>query len=349
MFIEELKHLWRWGKRLVVAVGVLLSFFAVMELLRAYQTLHNVHPWLGIGFAIVVIVGLLGLLFWLVKDIYRYPKVLVAPPASRPKRYARYLAKYLDRLALNEVLSEEDLQRAAQAASKLPEDMRAAQNQAAMQEVIQTVEHETIEPLLKVLDERADKTIRAAVRDIMIAVTLSPYHSVDLMVVIYRNLGMVGKLVGVYRSRPRLKESLAIVYDTLRVVATVNFVNLGSRLIENVSTSLPGMIPGIGRIVDDCAEGLAAGLLTSLTGHAAQDRCRAFRGWNVAHARTHIGTHMKTFSTDVGKMFFKDVVPLIKIPGGIALEKWRQMIESVRKGFNDTIAAFQNFVRHRSQ
>jgi hypothetical protein len=78
---------------------------------------------------------------------------------------------------------------------------------------------------------------------------------------------MVGNVAMIYNSQPRLRESIAILYDTARVVATVNFVNL---------------------------------------------------------------------------------TPNIRLPIGMGLDKWKELKESVAKGFYDTIEAIQNFVRFKS-
>ena len=46
-----LKTIWKLVRTAVVVIGVLLSFFAFLEILRAYQTLYNFHPVAGYIFA----------------------------------------------------------------------------------------------------------------------------------------------------------------------------------------------------------------------------------------------------------------------------------------------------------
>ena len=55
-----LKDLLRTIKAFVVLFGVLLSFFAVLEVIRAFQTLYSLHPAAGFLFldCIVLKVGL---------------------------------------------------------------------------------------------------------------------------------------------------------------------------------------------------------------------------------------------------------------------------------------------------
>jgi uncharacterized membrane protein YcjF (UPF0283 family) len=348
MVFNELKHLWRIGCRIAVIVGVLLSFFAVMEVVRAYQTLRDVNVGLGYGF-LAMIGGALVWGVWYFWSAFRgYPKVLVAPPRENVRKYCKYMQAYLGRLAINEALTEEEQAEAKRGREELGKKVEGAGGKEDLEAAIEQVESQSIEPLLKKLDERAEQKIRGGVRDIMLAVTLSPYRSVDLLIVLWRNLSMVRNVALVYNSRPRLKETLGIVYDTARVVATVNFVNLGSRMIENFTKGLPGMIPGVSRIVDDCAEGLAAGVLTSVTGHAAKDRCRAFRRWNYEEAKENMATHIKTFSSDVGKMFYKDIMPNVKIPGEIAKEKWKEFTNSIARGFSETVEVIQSYIRGES-
>ena len=345
MIFTELKTWWRLICRVLVLVGVLLSFFAVMELLRVYLTLRNVHPLAGYGFLVVLAALLVWAVYYLWAIFQAHPRALALPPTGHARKYVRYLARYLRRLELNASLTDTQKATAQAAQHELNALLKTSPAPDALETQIRTVEKETLAPLMKSLDQLADRRIAAAVRDIMFAVTVSPYRSIDLLVVLYRNLMMVRDITSIYNSRPPLREALQILYDTARVVATVNFLNLGSKMIENVSKGLPGIIPGVSKIVDDCAEGLAAGLLTSVTGHAAQDRCRAFRGWDYEQARQNIASHLKVFTADVGRMFFQDITPHVRLPGGLTAEKWRSLRDSIAHGFNETVDAIGHFVR----
>jgi len=251
------------------------------------------------------------------------------------------------RLEANEQLTDEQKKATMAQRKILEKSLKKARKPDQLKSIIEAAEIQAVEPILNILDRRAEQRIRAGVRDIMLAVTLSPYRVVDLLIVLYRNLVIVRDINLIYNSRPRLRENISILIDTIRVVATVNFINLGTKMVENVTRGLPGIIPGVSRIVDDCTEGIAAGLLTSVTGYAAKERCRAFRRWNYEEARENIASHLKTFTADVGKMFFTDIIPHLKIPGGLALEKWKEVKDSITRGFNDTIDAVHNFIRFK--
>jgi hypothetical protein len=175
-------------------------------------------------------------------------------------------------------------------------------------EVIRATEKEVLEPLLGRIRETASREIRRSVRDVMTGVTLSPYHSVDLLIVLYRNGAMILRIVRLFESRPAPREQWLILRDTLRVVATVNLLNVGKNLFENLFTQ----IPVVGRSIDDIGQGIGAGLLTSASGYAAIDRCAAYRGWDKQRASRTIASQASRFLMDVKDLFTKDVLPAMR-------------------------------------
>ena len=349
MLFDELKRFWRLFRKLAVLIGVLLSFFALLELARAYVTLRDLHPLASYGFLVILGALLAWSIYYFWSAFRSYPRALTPPPRSRTRRYAKYLCRYLQRLQNNDAVPDEQKDSLRDAKEKLSRQLKTTISSDSLNQCIEQIENETIGPALGQLDELAEQKIRTGVRDIMLVVAVSPYRSLDLLVVLYRNLLMIKNVAAVYNSRPALRESLQTVYDTARVVAAVNFVNLGGKMIENLTKSLPGIIPGVSRIVDDCAQGLAAGMLTSVTGHAAKERCRAFAPWDFEKAKSSIAEQLKTFTSDVGKMFFKDITPTLRIPGEVTREKWRELKESLSQGYNDTIDAIQNLVGIKSK
>ncbi|MHC5096777.1 MAG: DUF697 domain-containing protein [Planctomycetota bacterium] len=203
-----LKTIWKLIRTAVIVIGVLLTFFAILEVLRAYQTLHNFHPIAGYTFAAAVI----GLLTWLV--IYVWANMAVFPKAIKPpkindvesatdrqlKKYIQYLKRFLQRLALNPNVSDDESAHILNALSNLQE--QSATDRAECINLITAIEDNHIKPVLKTLDAAASKQVRDSMRDIMVGVTLSPYKSADLLIVLYRNLVMVVRIVKVYRVRP---------------------------------------------------------------------------------------------------------------------------------------------------
>ncbi|MHC5180986.1 MAG: DUF697 domain-containing protein [Planctomycetota bacterium] len=304
-----LKTIWKLIRTAVIVIGVLLTFFAVLEVLRAYQILREMHPVAGYAF-LAIIAGVLG---WLV--VYVWGNMAVFPKALKPpriddvqaatdrqlKKYVQYLKRFLQRLIANPNLSDDDRSQITHALSQL--ESQSAADRLAVLNLITAIEENHIKPVLKTLDAAAAKQVRDSMRDIMVGVTLSPYKSADLLIVLYRNLVMVVRIVRVYRVRPALSEQLGIFSDIINVIATVNYINMGKNLIEGLGSK----VPGIGRFVDDIAQGIGAGFMTTITGHAAMDRCRSFRGWNEVEAKKHLLSHVGDFYNDVKDIFFKDV------------------------------------------
>jgi len=195
-----LKTIWKLIRTAVIVIGVLLTFFAVLEILRAFQILYELHPVAGYAFLVVV----LGLLLWCI--IYFWGNMAVFPKPLKPpaiadfqnaadkqlKKYIRYLSRYLRRLVANPHLSEQEIATLTDALSQL---QTPPGGRTEMLNLITSIEDNHIKPVLKTLDAAASKQVRDSMRDIMVGVTLSPYKSADLMIVLYRNLVMVVRIV----------------------------------------------------------------------------------------------------------------------------------------------------------
>lgn len=339
-----LKTIWKLVRTAVIVIGVLLTFFAVLEMLRAYQTLHNFHPIAGYFFAAAVI----GLLLWLVIYVWAnmavFPKALKQPIIDNVqtatdrqlKKYIQYLKRFLQRLIANPNLSDDNRSQITNALSQLESQLSA--DRTGTLNLITAIEDNHIKPILKTLDAAASKQVRDSMRDIMVGVTLSPYKSADLLIVLYRNLVMVVRIVKVYRVRPSLGEQFRIFSDIINVIATVNYINMGKNLIEGIASR----VPGIGRFVDDIAQGIGAGFMTTITGHAAMDRCRAFRGWNEVEAKKHLLSHVGDFYNDVKDIFFKDVWAGVRGRAGAAAT---DAGDKVADAIDETGSILDNFVK----
>lgn len=172
----------------------------------------------------------------------------------------------------------------------------------------------------------------------MVGVAVSPWRSVDLFVVLFRNGRMVLEVSAIYNGRPRLREQMRIFADVLKIAATVQFLNIGSKLMENLTS----WIPVLGRFTDDIAQGIGAGLFTSVTGYATIDRCRAFRGWSEAEARSGMGVKLKRFMKDLKGIVSDIVLPALQ--GRIEAEtpedrRAPNFMERVKAGIDGAIDA----------
>jgi uncharacterized membrane protein YcjF (UPF0283 family) len=339
-----LKTAWKLLRTAIIVIGVLLSFFAVLEVLRAYQTLYVFHPWAAFVFLAVV----LGLLVWLAAYVWinlaAFPRPLNPPRIAdvqnatdrQLKKYLRYLRRFLLRLSANGLLNESRRAALTEAAARL--EMSPPADRPGMLALIRSMEDDRIRPALDALDELASRQVRDSMRDIMLFVTLSPYKSSDLLIVLYRNLMMLVRIVRVYRVRPALTEQLRIFSDIVNVIATVNYINMGKNLIEGLGSR----VPGVGRFIDDIAQGIGAGFMTTVAGHAAMDRCRAFRGWNEVEAKRHMLSQVGDFYTDVKDIFFKDVWGSLRSRAGVTVGEAR---EKVADALDETGSALDDFIR----
>jgi hypothetical protein len=82
--------------------------------------------------------------------------------------------------------------------------------------------------------------------------------------------------------------------------------------------------------------------MTTITGHAAMDRCRSFRGWNEVEAKKHLLSHVGDFYNDVKDIFFKDVWGGIRGRAGVAAEG---ATDKVADALNETGSILDSFVR----
>lgn len=338
-----LKTWWRIIKTAVWLIGALLSFFVLIELLRAYQTLNAFHPIAGYVFVFVLAVVTITVFWYFLATLASNPPVLVPPKITEPekatshqlKRYAKYLKKYIDRLTYNQALSKEEIRKAFEAIKTLNKAIEKHDSQKLLEVVLETEEN-TIKPLLEKIDGRAKRQIRSSMRDVMIGVTLSPYKAADLLIVLYRNLVMVSRIIRVYNSRPRLRQQLQIFSDIVSVVATVNYINMGKNLIEGLGSH----VPGIGTFIDDIAQGMGAGFMTTVVGHATMDRCKAFRGWNERQAKSTLKRKAATFYADVKDVFWVDIWPGVKTRTGIASAELKGKIASALDETGNAIGSF---------
>lgn len=285
--------LWSSAKKIVLLIGCVLSFFALIEVVRAYEVLRDLHYAVGYAFLLVIMVGLVwGILYYL-KSLAGGESRLVRPQEQVGKAYVKYIMRLLGSLSKSEHVSEQSKEQVLLKASQLRDGL--AENIEAAQSDAMEAEKSLIEPLVAELEIKAEKEVRACVRDVAVAVAISPWRSVDLFIVVYRNIRMVTSIAKIFRSRVSLRDNFDILNDVLAVVATVNILNFGGRIIQN----LAGSTPVVGRWVDDAAQGLGAGLFTSIAGHASVKRSNIYRAYDPVEVQQTIAKNMKSYLHDI--------------------------------------------------
>lgn len=347
---------WQWICRLTLVLGGLLSFFAVLELLRAFTFFYRIRPALGWTFASILLLALLASLLYLIRRLVRYPRPLHPPslPAldrasfKEKHRYTKYLIRHVQRTARNHHLSAAQRQPLLDHAEEMRDLLKHHPLHDDLSRIITQTEQEVLPIALDVLKNLAEKEIRRSVRDVMLGVTLSPYHSIDLLIVLYRNTIMVFRIADVYETTPTLRAHVFILRDVMRVVATVNFLYVGRNLIEN----LFAFLPWVGRVADDVGQGIGAGLFTSAAGHAAIDRCATARAWEKQAAVESLAAQTRDFLRDVRNIFTRDVLPDIKgrimseAPEGKAREPgfWENCQRGINNAFDATIKTASSLI-----
>lgn len=311
------KRVWDIAVRIVWVISFALVAMAAIELLRLYVLLRDLHAGAAAAYLFIIGVVSVSLIIWLLHQWLSFPTVLTPPElpddisgASHRQlvNYTRYLIKYLRRLSINPSLSPQQTEAAREQIELLQDTLRAHPLRDDLIRDTRKAEEEGVLPLLAALNELAAHEVRRSVRDVMLGVTLSPYHSLDAAAVLYRNGSMIVRIARIYNARPLHREQWLILRDTLRTVAAVNLLNIGKTLFDKLFSG----IPFVGRVMDDIAQGIGAGLLTSVAGRAAMDRCAAYRGWTRAKAAESITSHAGNFFADVKDMFAKDVLPSLR-------------------------------------
>jgi len=344
-----LKSFWKTIKTVLIAIGLLFSFFAVVELLRVYQTLYEFHHLAGNIFLFILCCGILWLLGYFIITIILRPSALTPPTIINPnnptnkelRRYGKYLVKYISRLSKNKSLSPEEMCIANKGIKQLVDVLKNNNDNENLLSAVKNAEELTLKPVFDNLSQQAEKQVRNSTRDVMAAVAFSPYKSIDLIVVIYRNLIMISRIISIYNSRPRLREFMHILLDVVNVIAVVNYLNMGNNLVEKLGANLPFA----GKYMDEIAQGIGAGFMTSVAGHATIDRCQAFKGWNAAEARARIRNLAGNFYSDVRDIFFKDTFPLIKSKlGDVSAKQWENLKTGLGSALDETGNVVEKFI-----
>ncbi|MBU0676804.1 MAG: YcjF family protein [Verrucomicrobia bacterium] len=352
-----IQQVWRIATRLTLFLGALLSLIVLAELVRTFAFFYHLHPAVAWTYACILAgIFFVGLVYFWIKWL-SFPRVLAPPPLpaldeathAEMKDFCRYLSRYLRRLARNSIFDEGDRRIAGEAILHIDDELRHHPLNDDLIRLIEKTEADAITPLLEKLRDRAQREVRNCVRDVMIGVTLSPFHSIDLIVVIYRNAAMILRLITIYRSRPDSREQFMILRDVLKVIVTINFLNIG----RNLSERLFSQVPMVGRVIEEIGQGLGAGLLTSAAGHAAIDRCEAFRTWNRQEAALSLAAHSRVFLDDVRKIFTHDVLPDLRnriksepavAEAAVKPNFWESVSNGVTSALDATARTFDDFV-----
>ena len=329
MFTNHISLLWKIIRRVFYIIGGFFLFIVVIEMIRALQTLNQLHPILAwsVGFLF------LGSIIWGIWKVMRlfkeFPTAQEAPDPKllggrRSKTFLKaqmyYLKTVVNDLTENSNLSQEIRSDLKKIESENDAFSFAGEQVDITQRIIR-IDSKIITPALLELDKQAEIIVRNTVRDTMVGVMLLPFKAADMYLVIYRNGSMFFDLVKLYNHKPGPIQTYHIFKDILKIVATVNILNYAEQFTQKVM----GSVPFLNKTIDDIMQGIGGGLLTTAVGKATIQRCRAYSTWDQDE---QIESYRKTtvnFLVYVKDIFSEDVLPNMSSPWKVA---WGQL-----KGF----------------
>ncbi|MFB3817225.1 MAG: DUF697 domain-containing protein [Candidatus Methylomirabilales bacterium] len=286
-------------KPLVAALALLgvlvLIAFAVLLINQTAQVValaDRVHPTL----AAVVLWGLIGLyvlccgvpvVLWL-----RLPKPLTPPECEGSPEFPVHLQALARRLRDNPRLADRPL--------ATREDVAAA---------------------LKVLDEHANRVIKASAAQVFVTTAVSQNGSLDALIVLAAQSRLIWQVAHVYYQRPTVRDFLALyanVAGTAIVSSQLEDLDLTEQVqpvITSVLGSVAGAIPGLqaatSLVMNSLVTGTANAFLTLRVGLIARSYCgalvlperRALRRLAVSQAAQMLGLVVKDCARRVGAAF----------------------------------------------
>ena len=318
----------------------LLSFAIILEVIRAYEILYSLHPYVGYIF-IGLLIALTVYLIYQIKPLFNFRSAPTPPNFSKDKplsnkqikHYEIYLNSVNIRLQKNELLQKTHNAGLMELKDNLALLSKLSANRTKFFDKFEQIEVDYIEPLVVQLDKKAEAVVGDNVGLITIGTALSPYRSLDVYIVLVRNFRMVNQIIKIYRTSPTFLETIKVFYDIIKIVAAVNIINA----MDNIWTGIGRHIPLVGNYGEAISEGLFSGLLTSVTGHAAIDRCRTYKPLSYEETALKFRGKLKNWAWDVLDIIKRHAFDKI-IPNWKWSKKGNDSDVENEKTFWDTVA-----------
>jgi hypothetical protein len=105
--------------------------------------------------------------------------------------------------------------------------------------------------------------------------------------------------------------------------------------------------------LDDLAQGIGAGLFTSIAGHGTIVRCRAYKGWDEEIAVEEMPNEIKEFMKDVKNICIQDILPKMrsKVYSTASADEvadpafWEKTTEDISSAIDDTGTILDSVIR----
>jgi uncharacterized membrane protein YcjF (UPF0283 family) len=287
--------------RTVILLILLLAIYFIAELFQAVRSIYELNQYIGYLFGTVVFL-LLGQL--LVKYIIA---ALSIKKISPPPEYKNIddpsqsdLQKYYQFLYLR--------QKALQIDFGISIEKALVRNPQVYSADLIVEGRSILEEMISPLDIEAEREIYKAIRDVMTGVIFSPFRSLDLVVVLYKNVQMVYSISKVYNTNPGTAIQMKILKDIMKLALTINVMNIGDKIVENILS----MMPGTGQHAGDVAQGIGAGFFTSVIGFSTMRRCRNIDQWSVQEQQENIKNNIGSMMKVITKIIIKDAGPRLR-------------------------------------
>lgn len=346
---RQWRRLWRYVKWAATAGLAIMFLLVVGQGFLFYRMFAEVHPWLGIVFVallallIVLLVGRPLLAFFRTPVVASAPDISLDPKA--PKRVhlverLSYDLKFLKALRRHPDLTDEvdAINAGMEVGRTLLADIRKGPEvaDAEMAGAVMAFEMDHIERQLKPLDAKVDKLIHSEAVAIGIATAVSMNGTVDAFIVLWRSANLVAKISRIYFGRPNLRGSLIVMRDVAGIVVLSRALEDVTDMTGDLIGSLLGRMGGLvaGPVMDGAINAMMALKLGSLT----KRRCRSFRGWQQAQARS-ISAEALGF---VKKESASVVAELMKACGGLTSTA-AKATESVMAGSKNAWSTIQSW------
>ncbi len=282
----------RWAKALAITIAVLFVLTIAAEAARLYFVAREIHPILGYA-AVAVMLAAGALLFVPAYRFLRVPRAL-KPPENPPlekmrmshiRAEVRFLGKYLRNCARNPEF--EDRQAIIETArGELAELLRRTSggDLAASNAELEKWTAERMGEVLRDVDERADRLIYQEALTVGVGTAASPNGTLDAFVVLWRSLGLTGKLAVMYYGRPGPMGILAICRDVTVAAVSAAYLDRFSDSLGSVLAKTVGGVAGV--VAGPAVEGVTNAMVLIRIGYLTKERCRSFRYWNQTTQRS---------------------------------------------------------------
>lgn len=335
----------KWGITAIIALGFLT---VIGQGYLFYQIFADIHPILGWVF-IAALTTLLALLVGRpLVSFFRTPVMATPPditldPANPDRqdlaRRVAYDLRYLRALKRNPNLAGESqsLTEGLDTGRKMLARCRAGDGDPKhLLADIYAFERRFIDAKLAALDTKVDQLIRTEAVAVGVATAVSMNGTVDAFIVLWRNANLVSKIARLYFGRPHLRGSLLIMRDVAAIV-------LVSRALEDVTDITGDVIGGLlgrmgGLVAGPVMDGAVNATMTLKLGYLAKRRCRSFRAWSPAEAKSISAEALERVKRDSTSV----VTDLVKRCGGLTASAARAT-EAAMQGSKSTWTIIQSW------